>query len=412
MFFLSWRQLVARKKQTLLILLGISFGTLLYVSISGVQLGMRKYIADQLLNNTAHIVIRGAERTVDETEVTKALYPDSHIRWLSAPSGLREESKLENYAGWYQFLSLDPRVQGFSPRLVAHAVLSSGKFTSAVSFIGLIPERQIQISSIERYMKVGKFAHLSGGNKIVLGNEVASDLGVRVNDYVNVNTGNGINRSLKVVGLFHFGNKQTDKSLAFANLTDVQIISKNAGRVNEVAVALYNIDEAESVAAEWKLLTHDKVEDWKEANQQFMEMIKVQDFTRYFITTAVLIVASFGIYNVLSIMINQKRKEIAILQAIGYGPPQILKLILYQGLVLGIGGGLLGLLLGFIMCVVIANLSFNIEIGGSNHLIVSFDPSIYVTALISAIISSLVASSIPARAASRMTPMDIIRSES
>ncbi|NJL25370.1 MAG: ABC transporter permease [Calothrix sp. SM1_5_4] len=161
----------------------------------------------------------------------------------------------------------------------------------------------------------------------------------------------------------------------------------------------------------WQMISPDKVEDWKEANKMFMEMINVQDFTRYFITTAILIVAAFGIYNVLTIMINQKKREIAILRAIGYGPRRILELILYQGLLLGIAGGVTGIVMGFLMCVWIGSIDFGFEIGGSNHLLIAYDTHIYVTAFITANVASLFASYLPAWEASRMTPMDIIRSD-
>jgi lipoprotein-releasing system permease protein len=181
--------------------------------------------------------------------------------------------------------------------------------------------------------------------------------------------------------------------------------------VSEIAVALFDIERAAEKAKQWKFLGVDKVEDWQEANKVFMEMIKVQDFTRYFITTAVLIVAAFGIYNVLTIMINQKRKEIAILRALGYGPSRILNLILYQGIMLGLSGGITGILLGYLLCLWIRSIDFGFEIGGSNHLLIDFSPSTYVVAFISAGVASVVASFPPAWGASRMTPIDIIRSD-
>jgi lipoprotein-releasing system permease protein len=181
--------------------------------------------------------------------------------------------------------------------------------------------------------------------------------------------------------------------------------------VNEIAVALFDIDQSEHVASEWKMLSSDKVRDWKEANQSFMEMIKVQDLTRYFITTAVLIVAAFGIYNVLTIMINQKRREIAILRARGYRPQKIFQLILFQGLVLGIAGGALGLLLGYLLCLYVGSIQLNIEIGGGHTLWIAYEWKTYLIAFISANVSSIIASIIPAQAASKLTPMEIIRSE-
>lgn len=311
MFFLSWRQLVARKKQTLLIVLGISFGTLLFVSISGLQLGMRKYIVDRLLNNTAHVIISGAQRMIEAKEVTEAFYGDNtHVRWILNPFGKREETRLENYQGWYHLLSTDSDVLDFSPRLTTNAILSNGSFTAPVGITGVIPERHRRITSIETYMKEGTFRALeSGTSSIIIGSEVARNLGARVDHFINVSSGKGSVKPFKVVGIVHFGSVQIDNSIAFAELSHVQTLTKSPGRVSEIAVALYDIDKANIKAQQWKQIGTDKVEDWKEANKMFLEMIQVQDYTRYFITVAILIVAAFGIYNVLTIMINQKKKK-------------------------------------------------------------------------------------------------------
>lgn len=414
MFFLSWRQLMSRKKQTFLILLGISFGTLLFVSISGVQLGMREYISGELLNNTSHILISGSEQTIEPLGVTEALYPhDQPVIWITPPAGKRQEVRLQNYQGWVTLLDNDPLVYDYSPRLRTNILLLHAQFSASVSVVGVIPEKHMRISHVERYLRDGNFSSLkSGGNNIVIGSGVQSKLGIRLNQIINVSAGKSSVRPYKVVGIIHFGNEQIDENIAFAHLNNVQVMAKNPGRVSEIAVSLLDIDNAVSVAGHWRSFSKDKVQDWQQANKSFMEVIRVQDFTRYFITTAILIVAAFGIYNVLTIMINQKRREIAILRAIGYGPKKILQLILYQGLVLGISGGVLGLLLGYLMLLWVGSIDFGFEIGGSHNLRISYDWSIYVIAFVTANLSSLVASYIPAWEASRMTPMEIIRSES
>ncbi|PWU21004.1 MAG: permease [Bdellovibrio sp.] len=413
MFFIAWRQLTSKKKQTLLILLGISFGTLCFVTISGIQLGMRKYIFSQLLNNTAHVLISGAEQEIEAAPIRQIFYsPEQMISWIVPPAGKRDEERLENYAGWSDRLKADPDVLDFSPRLPVNAIATHGKFTASISMIGMIPERQVRISNVESYMKQGSFQALkAGGNNIIIGSGVAKKIGAQLNQIINVSSGRGPVRPFKIVGLIHFGNQQVDDSLTFAHLKNAQSLNRSPGRVAEIAVALTDPDLATEAATRWQLLSQDKVQDWQQANKVFMEMIKVQDFSRYFITGAILIVASFGIYNVLTIMISQKRKEIAILRAIGYGPGRILELILYQGILMGVSGGVLGLLFGFLMCRWIESIDFGFEIGGSNHLLLNYDFSIYMTAFVTATVSSMVASFLPAWAASRMTPMDIIRSE-
>jgi lipoprotein-releasing system permease protein len=278
--------------------------------------------------------------------------------------------------------------------------------------VGSLPLRQLRISEIEDYVIEGKFQDLeSGGNKIVLGIGVAKDIGVRLGQFVDVYTGEGELKPFKIVGISKFGNDSTDKSLAFAHLADVQKINKTPGRVTEIGVSLIDMDRAVELAHLWSMYTNDKVEDWIAASSMFMEMIRMQDVVRYFIMISILIVAAFGIYNVLSIMINQKKKEIAILRSIGYDPKRILELILYQGIFLGIFGGILGLVMGLVISAIVESIDLGFELGTSNHLFISYDPSIYTTAFVAAMIASLIASIIPAYTASKLTPIDIIRGQ-
>jgi lipoprotein-releasing system permease protein len=412
MFFLSWKQLLAKKKQSFLILLGISFGSMLFVSISAIQLGFRAFMIKALLNNTAHIVIKGADNRIEQNAIEESLKWDGIIDWITPPLGKKDESRLYNYQGWVEILRNDPNVYDYSPRLSTNVMLKNKTIRSNVNLVGSIPEKQIKISEIADYVVDGSFLDLGkGGNSIILGIGVAKDLGVRVGQYIEVLSGQSNSFSFKVVGLTKFGDDRTDRSLAFAHIHDVQKVNQTPGRISEIAVSLNDLEMAGELAALWDLYTSDKVEDWKSASKMFMEMIRMQDIVRFFIMFSVLVVAAFGIYNVLSIMINQKKKEIAILRSIGYGPSKILELIIFQGILLGIGGGILGVIFGYLVSRLVESIDLGLEIGGSNHLFVSYDPSIYYTSMVAAFIAAMVASLIPAFAASKMTPIDIIRGE-
>lgn len=413
MTFLALRQLFSRKRQTLLILLGISFGTMIYVLIAGVQLGFRKYIMDELLNNTSHIIIQGQENIIDKNSLKSRFFENEElISWISPPAGKREESKLENYLGWSERLSNHPDVLAYSPRLSVQAISSFKDARGSLNLTGIIPSSYTKVTQLKNYMKEGDFGDLSGASsKIILGSGVLKNLGAKVNDTIYLSTGVDEARPYKVVGKIHFGNPAADDSVAFAHIKDVQRINKTPGRISEILVSLYDIEKSQSLATQWNLYSKDKVESWQEANASFMSMIKIQDIVRMIITLSILLVAGFGIYNVLSIMISQKKKEIAILRSIGYGPEKILQLFLTQGLVLGILGGTFGLILGFILNLYFGSIDLGIEIGQGSHLIISYSPSIYITAFSAACAASFIASYFPARSASRLTPIEIIRSE-
>lgn len=412
MIYLATRQMLSRKKQTLLIFLGISLGTAIYIIIAGLQLGMRNYISDQLLNNTAHILIQGREEEIDPDDIRNRLYDDNtFVKWLRAPFGKREESRLDNPQGWFDRLAKDPQVYSYAPRLSSSAIISKGPLRKNITVTGIVPDRHVKVTNLEDYMKEGSLRDLStGAGKIVLGSGIIKEIGARVGDIVNLSSGLGETSPFKIIGKLHLGNEQLDDVMALAHIHDVQTLNKTPGRVSEISVALHDIEQSATLAERWSLYTIDRVQGWEEANASFMQIIKIQDIVRYVITGAILLVAAFGIYNVLSIMISQKQKEIAILRSIGYGPNRILELFLIQGLILGMLGGAFGLLLGHSANVFIGSIDLGFDIGKGSTLIISYAPSIYLTAFFSAQIAAAIASVLPARHAAKLTPLEIIRS--
>lgn len=129
-------------------------------------------------------------------------------------------------------------------------------------------------------------------------------------------------------------------------------------------------------------------------------------------TIAIIVVAGFGIYNILSILVTQKKRDIAILRSMGYTPKDIIQLFFNQGLLLGIIGGILGLGIGFVICSIMAQIEIVPGRMGSNtgRMIISFDSMIYLKALVIAIASAIFSSIWPAKEAGKLEPMDIIRS--
>ncbi len=412
MLQLALKQLLFRKLQTTLILLGIVLGSTIYVLIAGIQLGMRQYIQEQLLNNTAHVLISGSENKINADELTERFFKDAHVRWVVKPAGKRSESKLQNHLGWVKRLNEHPDVLSFAPKLVSNAIISRSSIRSSTTLQGIVPSKQTRVTDIANYMVKGSLNDLEGaGNKIVLGSGVMEKIGAKVNDFVTVSIGSGNLKPFKIVGEISFGNKEIDEIISYAHIKDVQTLLLSPGRISDISVSLINIDRSRELARQWDLLSQDRVQNWEEANIHFMQMIRIQDLVRLIITFSLLVVAAFGVYNVLSIMIAQKKREIAILRAIGYEPKKILELFFIQGVLLGVLGAILGMILGYYLNRYIGSIDLGFKIGKGNHLLISYDPNIYTTAFWACLLASSLASFIPALTASRLSPMDIIRSE-
>jgi lipoprotein-releasing system permease protein len=292
------------------------------------------------------------------------------------------------------------------------ALFSLSKMSISASITGCIPEQHSKVTSVADYIIEGKFTDISaGGNRIILGDELMKRLGAGLDQTVLVTVGTSQPTPFKVVGRFKMGNRGIDLQ-AFGALADIQKINKSPNRVTEIAVKLNDFTQANSMATNWSSITPEKSESWDQQFENVLAMFKIQNALRFSMIATVLIVAGFGIYNVLNMTVNQKRQDIAILRSMGYDTFDVVFLFFSQGMILGLIGGILGLMSGYLLCVYLQTIPFSG--GGFSHagntLHISLAYTIYLQAMAMALISAVLASVIPARAAGKLTPIEIIRS--
>lgn len=416
MLFLSLRHLLSRKKQTFLILVGITLGTTAYVAISGMMLGFQNYIIDRLINNDAHIRISAREELISKKEIEDVFYTNSKdkVVWLIPPSGRRDSKSIENPKYWFDKFKNHPDVFAYSPQLTASVLYKRGDLTITGRMIGSKPELETKVTNITQYMTEGTFEAIGEtGNRLAVGSGLLERLGARVGETLLVSSSSGALVPFKIVASFNLGIPGIDNGTAFGSILDVQKLEKSANRVSDIGVKLNDVSRAEPLAQNWKQFASDKIQSWEEANEGTLSVFTIQTITRNFMTISIVVVAAFGIYNILSIMVTQKRKEIAILRALGFGRKEIVNLFLYQGLILGVLGGVLGLVLGYLICLYMSTLTVGSGrmMGSTGKMLVAFDYMIYVNAIVIAFLSSLVSSFLPAYGAGKLTPIEIIRSE-
>jgi len=415
MLFLALRYLLSRRRQTFLTMLGILLGTAGYVVISGIMLGFRLFIIDQLINNDAHIRISSREEPITEHSLDQDFFGDArHVFWISPPSGRRDNPQIEYAQGWFDRLDGDPRVLAYSPQFNVQALFRRAKISQTARLIGCDPAKQERITDIQRYMLNGKFSDIGqSGNRIVVGDGLLQNLGARVSENVLISVGKGNVVPFKIVGVFHIGMKTIDETTAFGSLNDVQKANLTPSQISDIAVRLADVGEALPLAQSWASTSRDKVQSWDQANSGMLSVFKTQDIVRNSMTLTILVVAGFGIYNILNMMVNQKKREIAILRSIGYEARDIILLFLVQGLILGATGGLTGMALGFAICKYLGTITVDPGrlIGGGGSMMISYLPSIYANGFLLAFGSAVLASLFPARSAAKLLPIEIIRSE-
>lgn len=414
MFFLAIRHLLSRKKQTGLTLLGIILGTAAYIAISAMMLGFQFFIVDQLVNNDSHIRINAREELLTETSLNDAFFSDSTIiKWIKPPSGRKDNPYILSPWAWLDRLEKDENVVAASPQLIVQGIATYGKTTTGVSLVGSDVEKQKGVSTIENYMVSGKFSDIgTSGNRIAVGEAFLKKVGAAKGESIFLTVGKGLPQPFRIVSVFDLGVKAFDEGRIFTSLNDLQKLNETPSRVSDIAIRLTDFTKAAEIASSYNLFGQEKVLSWDQSNEGIMSVFTTQDIVRNTMTISILIVAGFGIYNILSLAVTHKRREIAILRSMGFEPRDISNLFLIQGIILGLIGGLIGLILGLSVSYIMSKIEISANRGlGGNRMIISFEYIIYVKAFLLALLSSSFASFFPARAAGRLEPIEIIRSE-
>jgi len=243
---------------------------------------------------------------------------------------------------------------------------------------------------------------------IILGKVLAENLGVKVNDNINILTSDGISKNLVVVGIIETSIKEVDKSKAYINIASArQILSKNQDYASDILVNIKDKEKTEPLIKRIVPVIPYQVESWQVANQQLVAMTQIRNILAIAVSLAILLVAGFGIYNIMNMTINEKIKEIAILKAMGFSGGDIKTIFLSQAVIIGIVGDILGVLLGYFISMSVNQVPF--EIAGLKTLPIQFSVADFILAIAFGVITTLLAGYFPASKASKIDPVNIIR---
>jgi lipoprotein-releasing system permease protein len=413
MIYLALRYLSERKRQTLLTVMGVFFGTVAYVVVSGFFLGFQGFMVQQLVDNSAQIHIQARQDYLMEHDLDEAFYGKdvSHIFWRSPPARVVGYQEVQDPQSWYERLQADPRVEAFAPVITVPALFSLSQVNVSATLNGCHPEQLAKVTSVAAFMTEGSFNDIgAGGNRIIVGSELAKRLGTAMNEAIWVSVGAGQAAPFKVVGTFSTGNRNVDLA-AYASLADVQKVNRTPNRVNEIQVRMKDYKMAGAVATSWTKVAPELSQSWDQLFANVLSVFAIQTTLRFTMIFTVLIVAGFGIYNILNMTVNQKRQDIAILRSMGYDSFDVVVLFFSQGLIVGVIGSTAGLFVGYLLCRYLQTIQFfaGMPNNPTGHLHISLSIWIYLQAVTMSLFAVSLASILPARAASKLTPIDVIR---
>jgi len=402
--------LLARWKQTLVAAVGVTFSITMFITLLGFMTGLNDLLDGLSLNRTPHVRLFNEVKPNPEQPATFSKDLGYTFIHSIKPSG--NGQNIDNATAIMQNLKKDPRVFGVAPKVSAQVFYNVGNIDINGVINGVDVESEARLFKFQDYVPAGNYLDLKNvPNSIILGKAAADKMLANIGDVIQVTTPRGDRQSLKVVGYFQSGLADLDKVQSYASLATTQkLLGRPISYITDINIKLNDIATAPALSKEFKKMFDTDAEDIQTANAQFETGSNVRSIISYAVGITLLIVAGFGIYNILNMMIYEKMDSIAILKATGFSGRDVKRIFTTIALSIGIVGGLFGLGFGFILSHIIHQIPFNtVALPTVKTFPVNYNLKFYLIGISFSIITTYFAGLFPARKASKIDPVIIIR---
>lgn len=405
---IALQHLIHRRRQTLVSLLGVSLGVAFFIGISSMMQGFQRDFIARIIDVQPHIIVKDEVRAAPRQPVERA-YPDGAVELR----GLKPKEEVRGIRGARNMLAALEELPGIhvAPALSGNLLLRFGGKDVSVNVTGIDPHRERRVTHIEKDLLAGTLDALyTTSNAIILGEGVAAKAGIRKDDLISAVSPAGVMLKMKVVGIFRSNITLLDNFEVYVLLKKAQVLANRPNVINRLNLRLEDVEQAAPLAAAIEKQYGYRSEPWQEQSRNVLGIFVIQNAIMYSTVSAILIVACFGIFNVISTVVFEKTRDIGILKSMGFRDKDIRRIFVMEGLIVGIVGTLIGWLMGWGLIEFMASLKFAMEgFIKSEGLILYRTPRHYAVSAVVAIASATLAAWVPARRASKLNPVDIVR---
>ena len=400
--------ILSRLRQTLVGVFGVAIGVGFSVMMASIMEGSQEDFIRQLVDSLPHISVTD-ERREPPRQPADQVFEAAEIHGLTTkqfrPGIKNPYAIIAALEGWLP--------GAVAPSVQAKAVIRFAGRDTAASVTGIDPKREQDVSKLASQIRDGSLDALyKSSNAIILGSGLAKKAGARIGNSVVVTAGTGRALSATVVAISHAGVTQIDENSAYVLIKTAQILAGQTGLVNELRVKARDVMQARQIASRIEAETGYKATSWQEAHEDLLSAFQMRNFIMYTVVSAILMVASFGTYNIISTITHEKTRDIAILKSLGFPSYVVRRIFVVESMMIGVMGLLLGWLLGYLMSYGMAQIEFKSPFMDATRLPIIYAPSHYAIAGAVALTASVIAGFFPARKAAAVQPVDIIRGAS
>ena len=385
--------------QTLLIVVGVALGVAVIVFMSATLSGLQTNIIRRTLNYMAPIVVISPE------QVARPLRENGKGSAVLVQPRSQQLRSIDQWQKVRTQIERLPNVIAVTPVVSGPGFALRGDANKAVNVTGIEPDTYLNVISLADKIVDGKLSVAS--SDIIIGTELAQDLGAGVGDKLRLTTATGASTTLNVTGIFDFGNKRINETNVYISLHVAQNLLTLVGGVSSIELKVSDPFDAETIAQIIQDETGQEADSWIKTNAQFFTAMLAQTLTNRLIRFFVGLTAALGIASVLVVSVVQKSKEIGILRAMGTSRGQVLRVFLLQGAVMALAGSVLGSGLSFVFLAFFRSIARNPD--GTVMFVIEIDATLLAVTAIGATLVGLLAAALPARLAARLDPAVAIR---
>jgi lipoprotein-releasing system permease protein len=404
--------LLARWKQTLIAAIGVTFSITMFIALLSFMSGLNEMLDGLILNRTPHIRLYNEIQPSNNQPINSSTPYKGYYNFIRSIKPKNEKLTLYNNGVILSTLKKDERVLGVSPKIISQVFYNVGSIdlTGIINGIDVVEENRL--FTFNEYVISGNYLDLKNiPNSIILGKGAAEKMLADVGDIIQVTTSKGELIQLKVVGYFQSGIADIDNIQSYASITTVQkLLGETNNYITDINIKLKDLNNAPAMAKEFQKLFEVDAIDIQTANSQFETGSSIRSLISYAVGITLLIVAGFGIYNILNMMIYEKMDTIAILKATGFSGNDVKWVFMLISISIGFFGCGAGLILGNICSHLISHIPFTTPaIPTIKTFPIDYDPTYYFIAIAFSFVTTFFAGWFPAQKASKVDPVIIIR---
>lgn len=403
--------MLARIKQTLIAAVGVMFSITMFVALLGFMNGLNTLLDGLILNRTPHIRFYNEIKPNPNQPIDQSESFSQSLNVIRSIKPSTSRLAIYNSESIIQTLESDPRVLGVSPKISSQVFFNIGTIDLTGLVNGIDVDKEAQLFAFADYITEGNYEDLNQTNTIILGKGAADRMMASIGDVIQVTTAQGNRMQLKVVGYFQSGLGDFDNVNSYASISTVQkMLGEAPSYITDIQVKLHDFNQAPSMARELEEVFQIDADDVQTVNAQFETGTQVRNLISYAVGITLLVVSGFGIYNILNMMIYEKLDTIAILKAIGFSPQDVNRVFITIALSIGVIGGVVGLIFGYLAGLTIDQIPFETQaLPTIKTFPVDYNPKYYVIGGTFSLITTYFAGYFPARKASSVDPVEIIR---